>query len=53
MVVILLKMQISKIEVPVNLTVSTICCLCKFKYFPFSGYCGEVANVSGKKTITQ
>ena len=49
MVVILLKMQISKIEVPVNLTVSTGCCLCKFEYFPFSGYCGEVANVSGKK----
>ena len=51
MVVILLKMQISKIEVPINLTLSTGtgCYLCKFEYFRFSGYCGEVANVSGKK----
>ena len=49
MVVILLKMQICKIEVPTNLTLSTGCCLCKFEYFQFSGYCGKVANVSGKK----
>ena len=52
MVVILLKMQICKIEVPTNLTLSTGttgCYLCKFEYFRFSGYCEEVANVSGKK----
>ena len=49
MVVILLKMQISKIEVPTNLTLSTGCYLCKFEYFLFSGFCGEVAYVSGKK----
>ena len=53
MVVILFKMQKSKIEVPVNLTMSTGCYLCKFEYFRFSGDCGEVANVSGKKNITQ
>ena len=51
MVVILLKMQISKIEVPTNLTLSTGCYLCKFEYFRFSGYCGEVANVFGKKIL--
>ena len=53
MVVILLKKQISKIEVPTNLTMSTGSYLCKFEYFRFSGYCGEVANVSGKKNNTQ
>ena len=49
MVVILLKMQISKIEVPIDLTMSTGCYLYKFEYFRFSGYCGEVANGSRKK----
>ena len=44
-------MQISKIEVPVNLTMSTGCYLSKFEYFRFCGYCGEVANVSGKKNF--